>query len=135
MRRLCGGSWSSWACSVDDVEVMECGIQRLDPRHGDTSFLCNLERGPEIRLDLHRALGLKVHPHGAVVVLWTGHLLKRCLAEIVGECAVGSICKRDHLIEHSGDESTHADLVHEFSVVGCLEYDTGRVESDWTVER
>lgn len=26
LRRLCGSYWGSRACSVDDVEVMKCGV-------------------------------------------------------------------------------------------------------------
>jgi hypothetical protein len=65
----------------------------------------------------------------------TNHLLECVFPEVGRKCAIGSFCECEHLVEHAIDQSTYADFLDQLSVVGCFEYNTGWMESDWTVER
>jgi hypothetical protein len=113
--------------------MMEGCIECFDARHGNAGLLCKLQWRSKIRLDLHWALGFKIHVHRAIVVLRLCHLLYCCFPVIWRECATLFHGKCKQLIDNAGDERTHTNLVEQLSVIGGLEENTGWVKCNSTV--
>ena len=123
---------SSRSISVDDVEVVKGGIERFDAGNSHLRFESQLEWRSKVGLNLHRALGLKVHPHSAVGLLWLRHLADCCFPEVGWECAALGVGKREQFLNHAVDEGVDAHLLDEFGMVCGFKDNTGWVESNWT---
>jgi hypothetical protein len=115
--------------------MVEDSVETLNAWDGNTSFLSELQGRTEVGFYLHRTFGLKVEPHGAVVLLWLQHSLQSRFPEVGGENALLCFGERKQLIQDTGNKSANADLLDKLGVVWLFKKNTGRVERDWTTVR
>ena len=55
-----------WSLLVDDVAVVEKGVEGLDPWHSDAVFLRELDGRPKVGFDFHRPLSREILIHDAI---------------------------------------------------------------------
>ena len=125
----CGRRTRSRSVSVDDVKVVKGSVEGFNAWNSDLGLKSKLERRSKIGFNLHRSLGLEVHPHCAVSLLWLCHLADCRFLEIGRECTALSRCKYKQLVEHTCPKCTNTDLLKKFR----KECWPGGKQLDWTL--
>jgi len=114
---------------------MEKCVHDLYPRNGQTNFLGQFDWRAKECFHFHRSLILKVLVHDRVFVGWLNHFCHRLFPEIRCKCAAVALSKSKQLINDVRDHIPNASHLKELSVIWTFEYDTGRVECNWSVDK
>jgi hypothetical protein len=67
---------------VDDVDVMQHGVDSLDTRYADVAFHCQPHRRAQAGFYFHRATSQKVLIHDTLGIGGSSHFLNGLLPEI-----------------------------------------------------
>ena len=106
---MCGCGVS--ALLIHDIQVVEDGIQRLNPWHLHANPLCEFDRRAQIRLHLHWALGSVILIHDTIRIRLPQHFAYCLLLEIRWKGTILRLCKGKEFIEDVRDQLLDSDLL------------------------
>ena len=126
-----GGLWC-WRLSglVDDVDMVQKGVQGLDARDGDSGLDRDFDGRAQIRFDFHRSLRHEVLVHSALVLSGHEHRCHCRFLEVGRERAFLCGCNPEELIHYVVDHLADAHFFDELCVRWSLEQDARWMKGD-----